>query len=137
MIILKDRGIALKTYNEAKSEREIGNYKCCGKEIDGDTVIVYEMFDERIEETGSLAKDHELATLWFCTAHVFCKCGTYHDIKSEIPVEEQMFDIVLNVHGREGISFVIPSEGPEGFLIAPVFNKEKVKKRIADIKKWL
>lgn len=132
---LKDRGIALKTYKEAKDE--IGIYECNGKKIDDDTVIVYEMFDERFEETGSLAKDHELATLWLCTTHVFCKCGEYHDITSEIPVEYQMRDIIADVYGHTGISFVIPSEGPEGFLIAPVLNIEKVKKRIDDIKKWL
>jgi hypothetical protein len=137
MIILKDRGIALKTYNEAKRDREIGKYECGGKEIDGDTTIIYEMFEERVEETGSLATDHELATLWLCTAHVFCKCGQYHDIISEISAEIQMLDIIYDVHGRTGISFVIPSEGPEGFLITPVLNIETVKKRIADIKKWL
>ena len=100
MRILADRGIALKTYREAK--HETGKIYCSGREIDADTVIVYENFEELIEETGSLSALHEVATLWLCTAYVFCKCGQYHPVLSDVPAEFQLRDIIVDVYGLSG-----------------------------------
>lgn len=134
MKILEERGIALKTYQEAKPE--IGKFTCKGVEISGDTVIVCEKYQELIEETGSLSTDHESVTLWSCTAHVFCKCGQYHPILSDIPAEYQLRDIIVDVYNRSGVYFTIPSDGPDGFVIVPVLRIEKVPKKIDDLNTW-
>jgi hypothetical protein len=134
MRILADRGIALKTYREAK--HETGKIYCSGREIDADTVIVYENFEELIEETGSLSALHEVATLWLCTAYVFCKCGQYHPVLSDVPAEFQLRDIIVDVYGLSGASFTIPSDGPDGFKIVYVLQIDKVSKKIDELNTW-
>lgn len=135
MTKLKDSSIALKLYKDAK--KDIGKFECKGKIIDDDTTIVYEMFYESIVETGSLANDHDVYTLWLCTANVFCKCGEYHHIYLDYPAECQLNDIIYDIHGHTGVSFVIPSKGPEGSLIVPLLDQRKVSKKVEDIKFWL
>jgi len=134
---LEDNGIVLLTYKEAK--RKIGIYRCDGKEIDDDTVIVYKKFYEDIQRTGSLAKEHEVDILWLCTAHIFCKCGEYHHIRSEYPVEYQLREIIVDIYGQTGITFCLPDEDivPDGCLIIPDIKSRKEKKLIKDVNKWV
>jgi hypothetical protein len=135
MIMLRDSGIALKTYKEAK--KDIGIFECNKKRIDDDTTIVYEMFDESIIETGSFAHDHDRITLWLCTASVFCKCGEYHHILSDSPVEYQILEILQNIENEYDISVKYPNKEPEESLIVYVLEKKRVPKIVEDINDWL
>jgi len=135
MIMLKDSGIALKSYKEAK--KDIGIFECNKKRIDDDTTIVYEMFDESIIETGSFAHDHDRITLWLCTANVFCKCGEYHQISSDVPAEYQILEILRDIENEYDISIKYPKKEPEGSLIVYVLEKKRVPKIVEDINDWL
>ena len=135
MIKLKDSSIALKTYKDAK--KDIGKFECNGKIIDDDTTIVYEMFYESTVETGSLANDHDIFTLWLCTANVFCKCGEYHHISLDYPAESQLIEIYEDIEKWRDITFTFPNKDPEGSLIVPLLEQRKVSKKVEDIKFWL
>lgn len=135
MIRLKDSGIALKTYKEAKDD--IGIYECNKKRIDDDTTIVYEMFHESTLETGSFAKDHDIVTLWLCTVNVFCKCGEYHHISDDVPAEYQIAEILNDLENKYDLSFEYPKKQPQGSLIVPILERKKVSKKVEDIKNWL
>lgn len=135
MKMLKDRGIALLTYKEAKEQT--GILECNGKRIDDDTVIVYEMFYESIVETGSLATDHKIMTLWLCTANIFCKCGKYHHLFHDFPAEYQICEILENVENQYEITFTYPDKEPNGSLIVYILEMEEVKKKVVNIKDWL
>jgi len=135
MIKLDDNDIILLTYEEAKNQ--IGIFQCGGKEIDNDTTIVYKMFDKNTKKTGSLATDHENITVWLCTADIFCKCGEYHHIVSEIPSKDQVYEILENIRNKYDISFKSSVEQSNGFLIVYDIEMKKVKKEIEDINDWL
>lgn len=134
-IILKDQDNILLPYKEAKNQ--IGIYLCNGKEIDNDTTIVYEMFHEDIVKTGSLAKDHNVVTLWLCTVNVFCKCGEYHHITSAVPAKYQILEILENIENQEDITFSFPDKEPDGDLIVYNLETKQVKKEVEDIDDWL
>lgn len=136
MKICKARGIALNTYGEAKIWDEIGKFYCSGHEIPDYTTVLYVNYEEQVEETGSLAIDHEIASLWFCKAYIFCHCGRTHPVLSDVPVESQLRDIIVTVYHRSGAAFKIPSTGPDGYKIVPVLLIEKVPKKIDDLNTW-
>jgi hypothetical protein len=135
VIILRDQDNILFKYGEIKNQ--IGTYNCKEKEIDEDTTIVGEIFSEGIIRTGSLAKDHEMVTLSLCTANVFCKCGEYHQITSDVPVKNQILEILRNIKNQEDLSFKFPEKHPTESLIIYNIEKKQVKKIIEDINDWL
>ena len=135
MIKYKDNGIILKLYGECRND--IGIIECLGRRIDDDTTIVYKMFSSEVVRSGSLATDHNLFTLWLCTVDVFCKCGTIHPVSSDIPAKYQIFEILENIENHEDVSFMIPNEFPEGFLIVDDLEKKEAKKQVEDLNDWL
>lgn len=135
MIKYEDNGIILKLYSECKND--LGIIECWGKRIDDDTTIVYKKFSSEVVRTGSLATDHNVCTLWLCTADVFCKCGACHHVFSDNPAKYQIFEILENIDNNEDVSFMIPSEFPEGFLITYNFEKKEAKKQVEDLNDWL
>jgi hypothetical protein len=136
MKIIKDRGLALKTYREATECNEIETFYCSKNEIPADTTLVYVMYSEMVDETGSLAYDHEIVTLWLCKVYIFCKCGQCHPVLSDEPLDYQLRDIITDVYAHTGASFKIPIDGPDGFKIIPILQIEIVPKKIQDINKW-
>jgi hypothetical protein len=134
-MIFTDRGITLKTYKDAK--QDIGEFHCLGHEIPDDTTIVYESYDETTEETGNIDAEHEIVTLWLCKSYVFCKCGQLHPIYSDEPIEDQLRDIIWDVHFQTGVYFGIPIENPpDGFKIVPVVQIERVPQKIDNLNTW-
>lgn len=127
------KGIALLTYKETKDQ--IGRFECKGKIIDDDTTIVFDKFDDSVHETGPKTQDHDLITLWFCTADIFCKCGETHHITCDTPPRRQMFEIVKQIKQYE--DYFLPSyKEPKGSLIVSILLKEKIKKTIEDLNNW-
>lgn len=125
MLLYKQNGIILKMYCECKTD--IGIYECNGTRIDDDTTIVYKMFHSAVVKEGSRASDHKVATLWLCTADIFCKCGSNHHVSSDVPVKYQIYEILEKIENENDLTFMLPDIVPTGSLI--VYNLEEINAR--------
>lgn len=90
-IIFDDRGICLDTYE--KWREVIGPFECNGKLIDSDTTVVLERRDEEFRKKIMNGKV-VYVTIWYCVVGIHCKCGEYHYVTSDIPLEEQVAKLV-------------------------------------------
>jgi hypothetical protein len=93
--ISTDRGIILLKYKDIKENKNILPVLCNEKEIDDNTTIVFEKYNNNestIEKNPS--GNFERVTLWLCDGFAFCNCGQIHYVKSSVPQEKQLDEII-------------------------------------------